>query len=74
MRLCQREIGEMEKWGIGEKGGIGHVCGKRGNGWDGRSGDSLVILFIVSLVIYSFKICSMSLLYGPILVYYLVRT
>ena len=67
------------KEGTGEKGGIGHLGGKRGNGWDLRllsSGDSLLILSIESLVIYSIIICSMYLLHVPIfiLVYYLVRT
>ncbi len=60
--------------GTGEKGGIGHLGGKRRNGWDLRYGDSLVILSAVSLVICSIIICNMYLLYVPILVYYLVRT
>ena len=60
--------------GTREKGGIGHVGGKRGNGWDVSSGDSLVIVTIVSLAIYPIIICSMYLLDGHRLVYYLVRT
>ncbi len=60
--------------GTWEKGGIGHLGGKRRNGWDLSYGDSRVILSIVSLVKYSVLICSMYLLYVPILVCYLVRT
>ncbi len=67
----------MGKEGTGEKWGIVHLGGKRGNGWDLRllsSEDSLVISSIVSLVIYSIIICRMYLLLVPIFVYYLVRT
>ncbi len=60
--------------GTGGKWGIGHVGGKRGNWWDVSSGDSFVILSIVPLAIYFIIICNMYLSYGPILVYYLVRT
>ena len=70
----RNEIVSMGTEGTGEKVGIVHLGGKRGNGWDLSCGDILVILSIVSLVIYSIIICSMYLLYVPILVYYLVRT
>ena len=60
--------------GTREKGAFGYVGGKRGNGWDVSSGDSLVIVTIVSLAIYPIIICSMYLLDGHRLVYYLVRT
>jgi hypothetical protein len=64
----------MGKEGKGENRGIVYLGGKRGNEWDFSSGDYLVILSIVSLVIYYIIICSMYLLYVPILVYYLVCT
>ena len=68
------EIVSMGTEGTGEKAGIVHLGGKRGNRWDLSSGDSLVILSIVSLVIYSIIFYSIYLLYVPMLVYYLVRT